>query len=106
MIGGVKPQKAYPYALRILSRLLARRDAWLVILGGPIGRDGQLAWAAAVEQCRRLELRDRVRMPGFVADASRALPAFDALLNTSHYEGLSIATLEALAAGIRRPANP
>jgi hypothetical protein len=30
MIGGVKPQKAYPYALRILSKLHARRDAWLL----------------------------------------------------------------------------
>ena len=100
MIGGVKPQKAYPFALRILSRLLARRDAWLVILGGPTGRDGQLAWEVVIEQCRRLELCERVRMPGFVADASRALPAFDVLLNTSHYEGLSIATLEALAAGL------
>ena len=100
MIGGVKPQKAYPYALRILSRFLARRDAWLVILGGPTGRDGMLAWRAVIEQCRRLELCDRVRMPGFVADASRVLAAFDVVLNTSLYEGLSIATLEALTAGL------
>ena len=100
MIGGVKPQKAYPRALRIFAKLLARRDAWLVILGGPIGRDGLLAWQAVIEQCRRLDLCGRVRLPGFVADAGRALTAFDVLLNSSHYEGLSIATLEALAAGL------
>ena len=100
MIGGVKPQKAYPRALRILAKLLVRRDVWLVILGGPTGRDGLLAWHAVVEQCRRLELCERVRLPGFVADASRALTAFDVLLNTSQYEGLSIATLEALSAGL------
>ena len=100
MIGGVKPQKAYPRALRMLAKLLARRDAWLVILGGPIGRDGLLAWQAVIEQCRRLDLCERVRLPGFLADASRALPAFDVVLNTSHYEGLSIATLEALSAGL------
>ena len=100
MIGGVKPQKAYPRALRVLSKLLARRDAWLVILGGPTGRNGLLAWQTVIAQCRRLELCERVRMAGFVAHAWRVLPAFDVVLNTSHYEGLSIATLEALAAGL------
>jgi glycosyltransferase involved in cell wall biosynthesis len=41
-----------------------------------------------------------VRLPGFIANAAGCLPAFDLLLNTSRYEGLSIATLEALAAGL------
>jgi len=100
MIGGVKPQKAYPRALRILAHLHARRDAWLVILGGPTGRDGDEAWRALLAQTLRLGLDDRVRLPGFVVDAQRTLPAFDVLLNTSRYEGLSIATLEALTVGL------
>jgi glycosyltransferase involved in cell wall biosynthesis len=100
MIGGIKPQKAYPRAVRALSALLERRDAWLVILGGPTGRDGAAAWHAVIDQCQRLDLCERVRLPGFVSDAAAALPAFDVPLNTSRYEGLSIATLEALAAGL------
>ena len=100
MVGGVKPQKAYPRALRVLAALLPRVDAHLVIVGGPAGRDGPLAWDATEAQARRLGLWSRVHMAGPVPEAARCLPAFDLLLNTSHYEGLSLATLEALAAGL------
>jgi glycosyltransferase involved in cell wall biosynthesis len=98
MMGGVKPQKAYPRALRILAAVLARGPAYLVIVGGPVGRDGALAWRAVLAQAQRLGLEPFVRLPGFVRDAAGCLPAFDVVLNTSHYEGLSVATLEALAA--------
>ena len=98
MIGAVKPQKAYPRALRIIAAL--ERDAYLVIIGGPVGRDGDLAWQAILAQARRLGIEGRVRLPGFVPRASDCLPAFDLVLNSSRYEGLSIATLEALSAGL------
>jgi glycosyltransferase involved in cell wall biosynthesis len=101
MIGGVKPQKAYPRALRILAALLERRRAYLVIVGGPVGRDGARAWHAVLAQARRLRVEPYVRLPGFVRDAARCLAAFDVVLNTSRYEGLSVGTLEALAA--RKP---
>ena len=42
----------------------------------------------------------RVRLPGFVGNAVECFAAFDVLLNTSQYEGLSMAMLEALAAGL------
>ena len=104
MIGAVKPQKAYTRALRILSRLLDRQagpgPAYLVIVGGPTGRDGTLAWNAVLAQARCLGLEARLRLPGFVANGSECLSAFDVFLNTSRYEGLSVATLEALAAGL------
>lgn len=100
MIGAVKPQKAYTHALRLLAQLLEQRDLWLVIIGGPIGRDGDVAWAAVLAQATRLQLEPRLRMPGFIPNAVACLPALDLLLNTSRYEGLSIATLEALAAGL------
>jgi glycosyltransferase involved in cell wall biosynthesis len=100
MIGGIKPQKAYPEALRVLGALHASRDAWLVVIGGPVGKHGDLAWHAMLRQALRLGLDARVRFPGFIADAAQTLAAFDCLINTSHYEGLSIATLEALAAGL------
>ncbi|HYH41278.1 MAG TPA: glycosyltransferase, partial [Burkholderiales bacterium] len=99
MIGAVKPQKAYTRALRILAAL-DPADTYLVIVGGPVGRDGELAWQAILSQARRLGLEDRVRLPGFVPRASACLSAFDLVLNSSRYEGLSIATLEALAAGL------
>jgi glycosyltransferase involved in cell wall biosynthesis len=100
MIGAVKPQKDYGFALRLLRALNARRDVYLVILGGPIGRNGRDAWLAVLDQMRRAGVRDRLAMPGFVADAAACLPAIDLLLNTSDYEGLSIATLEAIVNGV------
>jgi len=100
MIGGVKPQKAYPTALRILKAFQKKQDAYLVILGGPIGKQGRESWNAIMQQIKYLGLRNRVAMPGFIQDAVSFVPAFDVVLNTSSYEGLSIATLETVASGV------
>lgn len=101
MIGAVKPQKNYTLALQVLKSLLERkRDVYLVIVGGPVNtKQGRPSWENLVEEVTQLGLRHRVAMPGFIPDASRCLPAFDMMLNTSHFEGLSIATLEALIQG-------
>lgn len=97
MIGAVKPQKDYPFALQVLKTLLEQRDAYLVILGGPIGRHGRTAWDEFVAELQRLNLSHRVAAPQFIPDAMQCLPAFDVVLSTSHYEGLSMTTVEALA---------
>ena len=100
MIGAVKPQKDYPFAVRLLRAVLAHRDAFLVILGGPMGRHGRAAWNATLAEIQQSGVRHRIAMPGFVPDAAGCLPAFDLLLNTSDYEGLSIATVDALVNGV------
>jgi glycosyltransferase involved in cell wall biosynthesis len=100
MIGGVKPQKNYTLALAILAALSGHPAAHLVIVGGPTGRNGRVAWNEILETIHALGVRSRVALPGAIEDAARCLPAFDVFLNTSHYEGLSIATLEALEAGL------
>ena len=48
----------------------------------------------------RLNLRDTVRLPGFRADIPRLLAALDIFAFPSLSEGLSIALLEAMAAGL------
>lgn len=101
MIGAVKPQKNYPFALRILKALHKYRDAYLVIVGGPVNtQNGRSSWEEVVGKVHGLGLRNKVAMPGFIPNAILCLPAFDVILNTSHYEGLSIATLEALVHGL------
>lgn len=101
MVGAVKPQKNYAKALRIFKELLTIQDAYLVILGGPVNTvKGKPEWEKLVREVYRLGLRNRVALPGFVQNASSCLSAFDAVLNTSLFEGLSIATLEALIQGI------
>lgn len=102
MIGAVKPQKDYVSALQIFREFLARgNDAYLVIIGGPVNMGiGKETWNNVVEQVSALGVRHRVAMPGFIADATRVLSVFDVMFNSSHFEGLSIATLEALLAGL------
>jgi len=101
MLGAVKPQKNYPLALKIFKSFLEKQDAYLVIMGGPVNTSvGLETWKEVVGQVNELGIRNNVAMPGFVPDATRFLPACDVILNTSHYEGLSIATLEALLSDV------
>lgn len=100
MVGAVKKQKNYPFALHIFRDFLRKQSAYLVILGGSIGQSAREDWQTIVQMVYDLGLRNNVAMPGFTPDASAYLCAFDMLLNTSHFEGLSIATLEALMMGM------
>jgi glycosyltransferase involved in cell wall biosynthesis len=100
MLGGVKGQKNYPRAVQVLEHLTRTHNAYLVIFGGPIGADGQTCWTSLRQEVVSRGLTSRVRLPGFVPDAAKFLPGFDLMLNTSSYEGLSMATLEALAARV------
>ncbi len=99
MVGGIKPQKNYVKAISVLAAL-SGEPTHLVIFGGPIGAEGRQSLLALREAIVSQGLQDRVRLAGFVPEAAQYLPAFDVLVNTSHYEGLSIATLEALAAQV------
>ncbi|OGZ13244.1 MAG: hypothetical protein A3C93_02100 [Candidatus Lloydbacteria bacterium RIFCSPHIGHO2_02_FULL_54_17] len=101
MVGAVKPQKNYCRALAILKMFLEKRDAYLVIVGGPVNMAvGREEWTRVVDEVYRLDIRHRVAMPGFIAGATACTPAFDVMLNTSNFEGLSIATLEVLVNGM------
>lgn len=65
---------------------------------------GNRAALAAVSrtnsEIERLKLAEHVRWLGSVGDVASVLAASDALLSTSEFEGLSLAQLEALAAGL------
>lgn len=100
MIGAIKPQKNYRRALDIFKSLLKEQDAYLVILGGPVAGKGYSLWRSLVNSIYEMDLRNRVAMPGYIPNAAKCLPAFDLVLNTSDYEGLSIATLEAMIHGL------
>lgn len=101
MVGAVKPQKNYCRALAILKAFLEKRDAYLVIVGGPVNMAvGRTEWTKVVDEVHRLGVRHRVAMPGFIPSATACIPAFDVMMNSSNFEGLSIATLEVLVNGI------
>ena len=101
MIGRFASQKRYTRAVRILAELRQRGlDVRLVILGAAADRSAALCRHAADMESRALGVRGALVMPGPVAGAAALLPAFDVFLNTSLFEGVSVATMEAVAAGV------
>lgn len=100
MLGSLKQQKDYVHALKVFRALLDQgHDYYLVILGGIVAPADRAETRKILWYIEKLGLRQRVALPGWVSDGVQCTPAFDLMLNTSHYEGLSVATLEVLAAG-------
>ena len=99
-MGAIKRQKDYPRLVEVLARLARRRDAALVILGGALDGEGLVELDRVVARAVALRVATRLRLPGFVPMIEPYLAACDAIVNVSRFEGLSIATLEALAAGL------
>jgi len=100
MVGALKAQKDYGRALEVLAAVRERRDAVLCILGGVLDGAGLAQLDALAGELAGKGLAPFVRLPGAVDPVEPWLAAFDALLNTSRHEGLSMATREALAAGL------
>lgn len=101
MVGRVVPQKAHDRAAEVLVELRSRGiDARLVVAGAIENGVGQRAASAAATVAEQGGARDRLLFLGGVRGASALAPAFDVHLNVSRYEGVSIATMEAVAAGV------
>lgn len=97
-VGNLTPKKDHRTLLEALTRLndgLAGAGA----VRGVIVGDGPLA-AQLTEDVTRLGLSGRVRLLGSRGDVPALLPAFDVFAMSSRHEGLSIALIEALAAGV------
>jgi glycosyltransferase involved in cell wall biosynthesis len=101
MVGEFKSQKAYTRAVRVLAEVRRYHPAKLMILGGwdHAWGNGRAAYAAACRQAVDLGVMADFLTPGAVRDIEKYYAAFDVFLNTSVYEGLSLATLEAARAG-------
>jgi glycosyltransferase involved in cell wall biosynthesis len=97
MVGKFKAQKAYPRAIRVLAEIRKVRAAKLMIVGC---RDSDYGYGRLTHQvvCKLIEelgLQEDVLLVGADENIDPYYSAFDAYLNTSVYEGLSIALLEA-----------
>jgi glycosyltransferase involved in cell wall biosynthesis len=89
-VGRLAPQKNHTLAIRALAHV---PDAMLAIIGGGPLRE-QLERAA-----EEAGVRDRVVFAGVRSDARAVMGAADAVVLSSHWEGLPLVGLEALAAG-------
>lgn len=89
------PQKGLPDLIKVAQRLreIERRVLFVIV--------GEGALRPELETLRdRLGLTDSVVLPGWIKNASKvALPEFDVFFQPSLWEAMSIAVLEAMAAG-------
>jgi glycosyltransferase involved in cell wall biosynthesis len=95
-VGTLEPRKNLPTLLRAFSRLVAEVPHDLMLVGpeGWLTRELEATLA-------RLQLGDRVRLTGYVADAELPLwyAAAAAFVFPSFYEGFGLPVLEAMACG-------
>ncbi len=97
MVTRLSPEKGVDLAIRALASLdgsPAKRGATLVIAGeGPLERKLR-------DLADQLGVADRVVWLGFVTDPAEVYGVLDAILLPSHEEGLPLALLEAMRAGV------
>lgn len=94
-VGRLSPPKGYDTLIEAFSQVrLNYPEAALVIVG-----DGELR-SFLEETIARFNLQDSVYLIGERSDIMRILPAADIYVSSSHWEGMSVAVLEAMAAGL------
>ncbi|WP_272474142.1 glycosyltransferase [Baekduia alba] len=93
-VGLLRPQKDFGTLIRAHATVVARHpEARLAILGD--GEEGD-ALRSLVDE---LGLGDRVLLPGFQEGGAAAAAAFDVAVNSSTFEGSSLAIIEYMALG-------
>jgi starch synthase (maltosyl-transferring) len=93
-VGRLDPQKGLPDLLDAAGRVIERRPGWHLALAG----DGpERAWLIGAIEAHTA-LRDRVRWLGRRNDVPGLLKSADVLVQSSHWEGMPNAVLEAMAA--------
>ena len=95
IVGRLRSEKGHEILLRAVAHLIRVDRAMTVCVIGGGARLGPLQELAA-----RLGVGDRVAWAGDRPNAARLFPAFDVAVIASRWEGLPLAALEALVAGV------
>jgi glycosyltransferase involved in cell wall biosynthesis len=96
VVGRMEYQKNHILALRAFSALQRKtREKALLLFAGSGENEVMLRGLA-----RALEIDDRVRFLGYRTDLPSLLPGADLVLMTSWFEGMPLALLEAMTAGV------
>jgi len=94
-VGRLSAEKGYDVLLRAVARLVPARPRLHLLLIGNGHEQRTLRQLAA-----KLGVADRLHLPGLRDDSPALYPAFDVFCLPSYREGLPLALLEALAAGL------
>ena len=93
MVARLHPQKAHPDLLTAFARLAPSSSLRLWLIGDGPDR------TRLVEQAIALGIRDRVVFAGDRGDVRDWIAAMDIFVHPTHFEGLPLAVLEAMAMG-------
>ncbi|MCA0997950.1 glycosyltransferase [Alloyangia pacifica] len=93
-MGRMEPQKAPLDYVESLRDVVARHPHVQFVMAGEGRMESEVAQALSAAG-----LSERVKMLGWQSDPVRALQAFDVYVLSSHWEGLPITLLEAMASG-------
>ena len=94
-VGRLSPEKAPDVFVRMAAQLADRqsRPAFVVVGDGPMRE-------RAIDCARSLGIRERIHFVGERHDVPALLPSLAALVVPSHAEGMPLALMEAMAAGV------
>ena len=95
-IGRFAPQKDFPALLRAFTRVRAKRDARLIILGE--GKDATRR-DELLELAKQLGIEDDLALPGFVRNPYSYMVRAGVFVLSSAWEGFPNALAEAIACG-------
>lgn len=101
MLGRIAWQKNYPKAIEILSHLVAQDDSWKLMIVGGFEPTQQSQYLYLLQLVNHYNLQENIIFTGFRQDAKELINCFDIALNTSHFEGLSMATQELIGNGLK-----
>lgn len=104
-VANPRKQKQLDRIPEIISKLQSMcpdRKVRCILAGetAPTSVDGMTAQAALQDAIQRWSMQDTILQVGGSHDVAKLLCASDAYISTSNFEGLSLAQLEALAAGL------
>jgi len=96
-LGNVRPAKAYDLLIKAARRVIDQRPDAHFVIAGDAKNSLHKKHAALADE---LGVSDHIHFIGFCNDSAGYLAQLDYFLLTSTSEGLSIATIEALATGL------
>ncbi len=97
-VGNIRQPKDYPTLLDALAIALRSHASIQLDVAGQPDRDG--LYEALLQQAKNLDIQDHVTFHGFVSDTAPLLARADCFVLSSTREGFSLATVEAMLAGV------